>query len=506
MRLPFRRLRLSVAIWNRQTVNEWGCKHNYGSKATYVTKEATCMETGEAVWTCRNCGKEDVRTVAKLSHVYGDGEVTKSPTCTQDGVRTYVCLNDGCNNSTTKVIEAEGHLPITIDGVDPTCYSMGLTEGSICNDCEEILIAQEEIATLPHVWGDETITKKETCAETGLYSYSCQNEGCNATINKVVPTLAHTIVKMSAIAATCTESGWSSYSYCSECSAMLVDKVEIPATGHNYVTVKGISPTCYSTGLTDGVECENCGDVQTAQAVVDVISHDFDDTNGYVCRMCGVHEHKQTGAVVEDMLVSDADYCRCYYCGEMCHEIREEDGSCFWCMVHIHEMNTNNTCIYCGQHMHVYDELNTCTYCGRHTHAYDYSKTCGCLYCDDQSVVRHVFDEENVCKYCGIHKHSFDQTNTCEFCGYHSHKFDETNTCTYCNEHVHEFEYSLNLFGFVIEYGDCKYCDVHKHAISEEDCKCMACGEPVHAPNANGICEYCGKVRVLLPNGNVMWI
>ncbi len=49
------------------------------------------------------------------------------------------------------------HTPVVDEAVAPTCTETGLTQGSHCEKCGEILTAQEEIPALNHEWGEEIV-------------------------------------------------------------------------------------------------------------------------------------------------------------------------------------------------------------------------------------------------------------------------------------------------------------------------------------------------------------
>ncbi len=59
------------------------------------------------------------------------------------------------------------HTIVTDEAVDPTCDKRGLTEGSRCSVCNEIIKAQEEIKPLGHSWKEATKQEPKTCTICG---------------------------------------------------------------------------------------------------------------------------------------------------------------------------------------------------------------------------------------------------------------------------------------------------------------------------------------------------
>ena len=145
------------------------------------------------------------------------------------------------------------HTEEVVPSVAPTCTSTGLTEGKKCSECKEILVAQQEVAPL-----------------------------------------GHDIVVDAAVEPTCTTDGKTEGSHCSRCDGATVAQNIIPAThkdvdenyvcdycgenlctSHNVVVDKAVEPTCTSTGLTEGSHCSNCNMVLVAQQKIDAKGHTY---------------------------------------------------------------------------------------------------------------------------------------------------------------------------------------------------------------------------------------
>ena len=93
-----------------------------------------------------------------------------------------------------------------IEATEPTCTATGLTAGSRCSVCNEVIVAQKEVAALGHAEVTDA-AKAPTCTETGL------TEGC----------------------------------HCSRCNEVFTAQKEVPATGHSWGTWTYNKSTCTST-------------------------------------------------------------------------------------------------------------------------------------------------------------------------------------------------------------------------------------------------------------------
>ncbi len=94
----------------------------------------------------------------------------------------------------------------------------------------------------------------------------------------------HSEVSISAVEATCTESGLTEGIKCSLCEKILKAQSIISAKGHTEKTVEGTEPTCTNTGLTDGVICSVCNIVIKEQEALLKTDHNYYNN---VCTGCG---------------------------------------------------------------------------------------------------------------------------------------------------------------------------------------------------------------------------
>ena len=277
-------------------------------------KKATCTEagyTGDLV--CQDCDQtiEDGNVVPATGHtVITDAAV--EATCTTDGKTE----GSHCSVCDTVIVEqetvpAKGHTEEILPGKAATCTETGLTEGKKCSVCGEVLVAQEEISMVPHNYEDgactvcgandpdyvapctheNTETKNAvaaTCTEDGYTGDTvCTDCGETLQTGSVISATGHTIVTDAAVEATCTTDGKTEGSHCSICGTVIVAQQTIPATGHTEEVIPGKAATCTETGLTEGKKCSVCGEVLVEQEVLPMVAHHYEDG---VCTVCGAED------------------------------------------------------------------------------------------------------------------------------------------------------------------------------------------------------------------------
>ena len=191
-----------------------------------VDVSPTCIEDGIQSIHCVNCSeRKEIKKIEKLGHAYN---ITNSvePTCTTEGyygdylcsrcgdtIKTGIVLNalghefdswqthiaaeceknglkkricEKCGYQESVDIPATGHNEELLKAIAPTCSDVGLTEGSHCSVCGEIIISQYIIPALGHNWGEWTVTKEATIEEEGAKTRICKNDPSH-TETRVIP-------------------------------------------------------------------------------------------------------------------------------------------------------------------------------------------------------------------------------------------------------------------------------------------------------------------------------
>ena len=282
------------------------CQHNFGEWIT--TKEATCMEEGEAKRICSLCSDEEKKTIQKtILHTEVTDQAVAS-TCTangkSEGIHCSVCglvivqqislplVNHSYDNDYDKTcnkcdfvrdINCAHTETTTLQAIAPTCTAQGLTEGEKCSTCDEILIAQTTIDALGH---NEATDKAvaPTCAATGL-TEGKHCDRCSKTLvaQVSVAALGHNEIIMDAVAPTCTATGLTEGRYCDRCSEIVVAQVTIDALGHSEVIINTVAPTCTDIGFTDYKVCSACDLILSERTIVSALGHTYANNTCSVC-------------------------------------------------------------------------------------------------------------------------------------------------------------------------------------------------------------------------------
>lgn len=279
--------------------HELGHEHAYNLQVENdetLKVAATCITNAIYWYSCR-CTKISTELTyekedSALGHtnldVVKENEVAS--TCKVAGSYDSVVYCSVCEveiSREEKTSPLANHTEEVVLGKTATCTETGLTEGSHCSVCNEVLVAQEVLPTLGHIY-QWVIDKEATLSATGIKHEECsrckdiKNE--NTIINVLV--CEHNLQKIEAVAATCTKEGNSEYYHCVDCLKYYIDSAGnllieeyswiIAAKGHNKIKLEAIKPTCITTGLTEGEKCSVCNEVFVKQEEIEALDHSYE--------------------------------------------------------------------------------------------------------------------------------------------------------------------------------------------------------------------------------------
>ena len=319
-----------------ETEAQKDCKHTFGK--WIILCEANDYFNGIRYRSCKHCNYKDYQF--KLN---GD-----------------VCLH----------LELE-----TIVGQPATCIEEGLTDGKRCAKCGEIVVAQETLNKLNHIYDDEydavcnvcghtrevscahttleTLPAKDaTCKESGLTEgKKCSKCGEIVVKQEIIDKVDHTyddkydafcnvcgyernaecphteVENIAGKPATCTAEGLTDGKKCVKCSEIVVEQETIGKLDHTIVIDEKVESTCKTTGLTEGMHCAECGDILVKQEIIPMSAeHTYDDEYDAVCNVCGyTREVGCAHTTLETLPAKDAtckesgltEGKKCFDCGEI---------------------------------------------------------------------------------------------------------------------------------------------------------------------------------------------
>ncbi len=263
--------------------------HTEGETVIENVVAPTCETDGshDEVVYCTVCGAELSRvtvTDPKTGHDWDDGTVTTAPTCTETGIKTYTCQNDP-SHTYTETIPALGHTEgetVIENVVAPTCETDGSHDEVVyCTVCgAELSRVTVTDPKTGHDWDDGTVTTAPTCTETGIKTYTCQNDPSH-TYTETIPALGHdwddgTIT----LAPTCTEPGVKTFTCKNDSSHTYTET--IPALGHQLTHNPKVEPTYTATGLKEHYHCSVCGkNFEDAAGTIEILDLVIPKLEGY---------------------------------------------------------------------------------------------------------------------------------------------------------------------------------------------------------------------------------
>lgn len=125
------------------------CDHNF----TSVVTPPTCTEKGFTTHTCSICNDSFNDTyTASLGHKYGAWETIEEASCKATGLQRRECF---CGEIEEIPVEKAEHKAVIDKGTPATCIEIGISDGSHCSVCGEIIQEQKILPKTEHPDNDE---------------------------------------------------------------------------------------------------------------------------------------------------------------------------------------------------------------------------------------------------------------------------------------------------------------------------------------------------------------
>ncbi len=117
-------------------------------------------------------GKQYGGKLTWQSHTHIYQPVVTAPSCTEQGYTTYQCSL--CNSSyISDYVNALGHISVVDPAVQATCTGTGLTEGSHCSVCGDVIIAQVSTQKMGHQFTEYVSNKDASYEQDGTMTAKC---------------------------------------------------------------------------------------------------------------------------------------------------------------------------------------------------------------------------------------------------------------------------------------------------------------------------------------------
>lgn len=201
-----------------------------------IHSDGQLVDGKTAVEQCTDCGyKTGGEVIPAGEHDYQLSEELSTPaTCVAEGENVYVCSVCGDTMTETAKIDPDAHHVVVDKAVAETCTTAGKTEGSHCDLCNEVLVAQEEIPALGHDFSVQVGESDATCITPGTTTWKCSRCEETEVRNGEVNPNNHEGEIVSAdngVAPTRGEDGKEADKICSACGETVEEGKVIPALG-----------------------------------------------------------------------------------------------------------------------------------------------------------------------------------------------------------------------------------------------------------------------------------
>jgi len=227
-----------------------------------------------------------------------NGTITKYEIQVSNDGETFTTITSGDweNNRNWKVVEFEDQNVKYVRLVSVEAY---------CDNARYVVASAAEIRLVGvksdhvHSYGEWTVTTPATCTAEGVETRTCS---CGSTETRSIPTVAHTAgepVRENEVAATCFAAGsYESVVYCAVCGAeMERETVTVPALNHTNTVVRdAVAATCTEEGYTGDTWCLDCGRRLSVGEVIPTTDHEFENGS---CIHCGEKLENPDGTFVD---------------------------------------------------------------------------------------------------------------------------------------------------------------------------------------------------------------
>ena len=248
-----------------------------------VTKEPSCKEEGEILYTCSVCKGTKVEALAKTdNHQWREWTTITKPTCSTEGKEIRTCKV--CSKTEERAIPTIPHTVVKEADKAATCTENGYKGREYCSVCNTTIKERTIIPATGHQWGEWHTALAKTCTTDGKEVRECSK--CSKTEERTIQATGHTLKKEEGVAATCTKDGHEGNTVCEVCRKTLKEGKVIPKLGHDWSNENG--------------KCTRCGESHKHSfgegTTIKELTCTQDEEIDYTCSECGYVKKEITKA------------------------------------------------------------------------------------------------------------------------------------------------------------------------------------------------------------------